>query len=245
LGYDCVAREVLIRASEQFNVPEIKFARAIHDAPSVLDRLTYGKEKYIAYFRSALLKRVQRDNVVYHGLAGHFFIKGISHVLKVRIIADRDERIKVEMDREGISAEAAMQALRKDDEERKRWSQHLYGIDTTDSSLYDLVIHIRKLSVDNAVEVICQAAEFECFKTTAESQKALDDLVIAAEVKSVLIDMKPDVQVTANNGNVIIGTRSTLVQQPNLVQEMERIAKSVEGVKAVEIKASHLVEWTD
>ncbi|HYA02432.1 MAG TPA: cytidylate kinase family protein [Syntrophobacteria bacterium] len=73
LGYQCISRKVLLEASELFNVPEIKPVRAIHDSPSTLDRLSYGKEKYVAYIRAALLRHIQRDNVVYHGLAGHFF----------------------------------------------------------------------------------------------------------------------------------------------------------------------------
>ena len=105
LGYECISRDILIEASEQFNIPEIKLVRAIHDAPSLLDRFGHGKERYVAYFRAALLKHVQRDNVVYHGLAGHFFLMGIPHVLKVRIIADIEDRIKEEMKRENISAE--------------------------------------------------------------------------------------------------------------------------------------------
>lgn len=245
LNYECVAREVFIRASEQFNVPEVKFARAIHDAPSVFDRFTYGREKYIAYFRAALLKRLQRDNVVYHGLAGHFFIKGVSHVLKVRIIADLEERVRNEMAREGGSAQGALQTLKKDDEERRHWSRQLYGIDTADPSLYDLVIHIRKMTVAHAAKLICGAARYECFETTHESQQAMDDLVMAAEVKAALIDLKPDVQVAAHDGNVIIGTRSTLMQEPDLVGEVKRIAATIPGVKAVEVKIAHLVTWTD
>jgi hypothetical protein len=88
LGYRCFSRDILIKASEQFNIPEIKLIRAIHDAPSILDRFTFGKERYVAYIRSALLEQVQKDDVVYHGLAGHFFLQGIPHVLKVRITAD-------------------------------------------------------------------------------------------------------------------------------------------------------------
>lgn len=48
LGYECISREVLLEASEQFNIPEIKLVRAIHDAPSILERFTYGKERYVA-----------------------------------------------------------------------------------------------------------------------------------------------------------------------------------------------------
>jgi len=86
LGYECISRDIILEASEQFNIPEIKLIRAIHDAPSILDRFTYGKERYIAFLRAALLKHLQRDNVVYHGLAGHLFLQNIPHVLKVRIM---------------------------------------------------------------------------------------------------------------------------------------------------------------
>src|SRR3974390_1909295 len=93
LGYACLSREILLEASEEYNIPEIKLIRAIQDAPSILDRLTHQKEKYVAFIRAALLKHVQKDNVVYHGLFGHFFLQGIPHVLKARIVGDLDARV--------------------------------------------------------------------------------------------------------------------------------------------------------
>ena len=88
LGYTSVSREIIIKASKEFNIPEIKLAKAIHDAPSFWERFTFGRERYVAHIASTILEYFQRDNVVYHGLAGHFFVRHISHVLKVRIIAD-------------------------------------------------------------------------------------------------------------------------------------------------------------
>ncbi|MCL4500397.1 MAG: cytidylate kinase-like family protein, partial [Deltaproteobacteria bacterium] len=79
LGYECLSRDILLEASERYNIPEIKLIRAIHDAPSILERFTYNKEQYVAYIRAALLRHVQKDNVVYHGLAGHFMLQGIPH----------------------------------------------------------------------------------------------------------------------------------------------------------------------
>ena len=46
LGYECLSRDVLLEASDQFNIPEIQLVHAIEDAPSILDRLTRGKERY-------------------------------------------------------------------------------------------------------------------------------------------------------------------------------------------------------
>ena len=236
LGYECIAREIVLEASEEFNMPEIKLIRAIHDAPSILNRFAYGKEEYIAYIQEALLKHLQKDNVVYHGLAGHFFVRGISHVLKVRIIADLEERIRLEMEREGISKKEASHILKKDDKERKKWSEHLYGIDTWDPTLYDLVLHIHKITVDDAVDIICHVARLKHFQTTPESQKAMDDLALSAEVKAALIDTKPDIQVSADNGVVHIGTEAPLVQESIWIQKMEKIAKAIPGVKEIRIK---------
>ena len=64
LGYECLSRDILIEASREFNIPEIKLVRAIHDAPNMLERLGLGKKKYIAYIRSALLKHFLNDNIV-------------------------------------------------------------------------------------------------------------------------------------------------------------------------------------
>jgi cytidylate kinase len=176
LGYECISRDILLETSEQLNIPEIKLVRAIHDAPSVLDRFTYGKERYIAYIRAALLRHVQKDNIVYHGLAGHFFLQGVPHVLKVRIIADMEDRVKEEMKRENISAEEARRILEKDDQERRKWSHHLYGIDTQDSSLYDMVLHIKTMRVGDAVSTILLAVQLPAYQTTSQSQIMLDSL---------------------------------------------------------------------
>lgn len=51
--------------------------------------------------------QVSRGNVMYCGLAGHFFVKDIPHVLKVRVNADLDMRVRSEVDREGISSKEA------------------------------------------------------------------------------------------------------------------------------------------
>jgi cytidylate kinase len=184
LGYRCISRDILLDASEQFNIPEIKLIRAIHDAPSILERFTQGKERYVAYLRAALLKQVQKDNVVYHGLAGHYFLQGIPHVIKVRIMADLEDRVTEEMRRENISAEEARNVLQKDDDERRRWGLQVYGVDTWDPVLYDMVLYIKSLTVDDAVDLISKAAQLPRFQATPESQRLLDDMAEAAAAQA-------------------------------------------------------------
>jgi len=235
LGYECIARDALLEASEEFHIPEIRLVRAIHDAPSILDRFGYKKEKYLAYIQQAFVKHMQRDNVVYHGLAGHFLLKGIGHALKVRIIADIDYRVEQEMKRENISSKEALKILKKDDEERRKWSQHLFGIDTQDCSLYDLVLHIRKITVDDAVDIICHTVGLEHFQTTPKSQKAMDNLLLACEVKARVIDVKPDVEVSAEDGIVLVKTKAPLMQEEHLIHEMKRVTEKIPSLKELHV----------
>jgi cytidylate kinase len=181
MGYECLARDILLEASEEYSIPEIKLIRALHDAPKVLERFFGGSERYVKYYRSTLLQHARRDNIVYHGLAGHFFLKDIPHVLKIRINADINTRVKEEMAREKISAEEALYVLKKDDEERRKWGIQVDGMDPWDSRLYDLVINICTLSLEDAVDLIYGLLQKPTFRTSPESQKMVDDLAQTAK----------------------------------------------------------------
>ncbi len=238
LGYDCIAREVLLETSEHFNIPEIKLVRALHDAPSVLDRFTYGKEKYLTFLESTFLQYVQKDNVVYHGLAGQYFLKGIKHVLKIRILADIEDRVRWEMERENITAEEALYILRKDDHERRQWGLKIFGVDSWDPGLYDLVIHVQKLNVENAVDIICNTVAYAQFEKTPQSESALANLVLAAKVKAAMINACPNIKVSAKDGVVFVDTLVGPAVVTPVAEELESLARQVPGVKDIRINVN-------
>jgi cytidylate kinase len=237
LGYECISRDILLEASEHFNIPEIKLKSALHDAPSILQRFTSGKERYLAYITAAFLERVHKDNVVYHGLAGQFMLRGVSHVLKVRILAEMEDRVALEMEREYLNRREALARLRKDDQERRQWSLHLFGVDTWNPSLYDLVVHVHKLNVQNAVDMVCKAARLEQFKATPQSQRALDDLLLAAKVRSRLVADYPMVETHATDGVVTVDARFNVTKEPALADKIKEMAQQVSGVKEVHMHA--------
>ncbi|TKB23678.1 cytidylate kinase-like family protein [Desulfopila sp. IMCC35006] len=235
LGYECISREVLLEASEHFNIPEIKLRRALHDAPSILERFTYGKERYLAYITAAFLEHVHRDNIVYHGLAGQFFLKGISHVLKIRVLADMEDRAALEMKRDKVSRDEALRRLRRDDHERRQWSQQLFGADTWDASLYDAVLHVHRLTVDNVVNFICQTVQQQQFKATHASQQVLNDLLLAAQVKARLVDDCPRISIRAENQVVTIEAQFNQNVEPELAEKIKVMALQTPGVKEVQV----------
>jgi len=178
LGYTCISREALLDASQEFNVPGIKL---VGELPIILEQTVFNKYRYISYIRSELLRHLAKDNVVYHGFCGHAFFKDIDHVLKVQITADLEDRVKLVMNRDGFSRNEALLFIKTMDDARKKWCQNLYKIDLSKINQYDISLNISKFPRDKAVDIICKIATLERYKTTANSRRAMDELLIAAD----------------------------------------------------------------
>lgn len=241
LGYSCISRDVLLDASDRYNIPEIRLVRAIHDAPSIIERLTHGRQAYVAYIRSALVERALAGDLVYHGLAGHLLLLGVDHLLKVRIISDMEDRIAQEMQRENVSADAARALLERDDSERRKWTMSLFGVDPCDPALYDLVIHIQRFQVADAVDLICRSAGLPQYAATAASQQRLADLALACRFKAELVEQFVDAAVSCEYGNVLVYVNRGDRQLRKIESRVKEIAAAVGGVNNVEVHAGTVI----
>lgn len=200
LQYKCISRDILIDACEEFSIPELKLKKALHDAPSILDRFQYGRDRYIACFKAVFLNQMKEDNIVYHGLAGHFFLENVAHAFKVRIIADMETRIRAEMNTETISEAEARFRLNKDDSERRKWGLALYGRDTWDSSLYDMVLNIDTMTIDDVVEILAGVIQKGRFASTKESTEQLEEMSLIAGIQAELVNTAPKISANLSSG---------------------------------------------
>lgn len=233
LGYECLSRDILLDASLKYDAPEVKLKKSMERAPNFFEKLGFEKEKYIAYMRSALLSRLKKDNIVYHGLAGHIFVQNVAHAFSVRLVVDMKDRVQYCMQSEQVAEEKAYDMLYKLDAQRKKWGQYLYGVDITDPDQYDMVININRLSVDEAADIISSTANLEKFQTTAESRQKMEDLAMEAEVKAVLMNIKPPRDVSAHKGVVSVQVQAGIFSDDNVVGMVEALSRTVEGVKEV------------
>lgn len=235
LGYSCFSRDQIIENLDEFHLPEIKMVRGLNDTFSVLDRFPHGKQRFITAMRSSILQLFLAGNVVYHGLVAHHFVRNISHVLKVRIIADPADRVAGEMAREKISEDEARNILKKDDEERRRWGMFLYGIDVMDPETYNLTIRIGHLIEDDAVDIVANAASLPSFAETPASKAALADSAMEALISRKLFDF-PLAAVTAKNGQVSISLKVPEKQQHVIGERIGKMLAPVQGLAAYSLQ---------
>ncbi len=246
LQFECIGGEVLAEASRSYSVPEVKLREALENTSFLLGRspntrssrfLAYFQAtfRYLAYFQAALTAVLKRDNVVYHGWAGHLFIEGVSHILKVRLVQDFEERVRLKTEKENISEKKAREALTAEAEKRKKWSKATFGVDETDLSLFDLVVDVNKHDSSGSVHIICQSARDIRFQPVIYSIKAMEDIELASRVRATLIDSYPDIRVQARDGNVSINTKGLKKEKRDKILSMCEHIESIEGVGHVEV----------
>ena len=233
LGYRCISREVLVDAAKQYGKLEEILQVALIDKPVISDRTTLERIHYLSYVRAALIKDAKDEKTVYHGHAGHLLLRGVPHVLRVRVIADMEFRIKAVIDRKHISREEAIRFIKKVDDERAEWTRFLYQVDWNDSSLYDIVINIDRISLSDACDVVSHMANMEIYRATSESKKTIDDLELSSHLRAMIAADKDiedsDIQVTADGGVVTIdGTLDS--------------TREAEQIKAITRKIPHIKE---
>lgn len=233
LGYVCIGREVLAQAAQRYRIPEDKMEDAFRDSPSLLDKLSNTRTRNLAYFQAALTEALNRDNVVYFGQEGHLFVSGVSHILTVRLIADLAERAKPKAEKEGIPEKKARESLQKENEQRQKWFQSVFGVAGMESARFDLVINSTQVGTKRAIHIIAETAQDVKFQPITYSVKAMQDQELASRVRAALIDAYPDVTVTARDGEVSIKAKA-LKKKEKILSVREEI-QGMEGVSYVEL----------
>lgn len=242
LGYKCISREILTAAASRFSVDEEALNRALVDKPGILERMTVERTHYLACIRAALLEEAKDDNLVYHGHAGHLLLKGVPHVLKVRVVADMEFRIRSAMERNRLGRDEAIRYIRKVDDERERWTRFLYHVDWRDPALYDIVVNLDHMSMESACELVSGATKLGEYKATPEWDVLRNDLVFGAALRAKIAcnratrNSDRGVEISSKSGVVTIGGKVDSLAD---AEKMEDLLRGEAGVKDVVIAVSY------
>jgi cytidylate kinase len=236
LNYRCVDRDVIVERAAARGVSQEELQDAMQKPPTFLERLQHKKYLYLVLIQAALADEVRTGKAVYHGNAGHLLLRGGPHILRVRIIAPLELRLKMAQDRLKYSRAEALEYITRMDQDRRKWTHYLYGVDWGDPSLYDIVLNLEYVSIQEACKTVSTLARQKCFEFSPCCQAAMDDLVLASRVRAELA-LDPatshlEFEVDAKSGTVRL---HGAVGNTRDVDEIRRIAGRVEGVTALDL----------
>jgi cytidylate kinase len=236
LGYRCVDRDVIVESAAAKGVSQEELLDALQKPPTLIERFQHKKYVYLALIQAALTEEVRTGKAVYHGNAGHLLLKGGPHVLRIRIIAPMEFRVNMAQQRLKFSRNEAIQYIQKMDQDRRKWTQYLYGVDWGDPALYDVVLNLEYMNIPEACAGISTLVRQRCFEFTAEDQAAMDDLALASRIRAELA-VNPstshlEVEVLSTLGAITIHGRIPTMDD---LEEVRRIITSMPEVKSLNL----------
>ncbi len=244
LGGTIVTREEVIKAAERYGLEETglgeKHIMEQHP-PGFWERYSDARRHYLACFKSALLDFVLQGPVIYHGNLAHILLNDVPFVLRVRVNAPLENRAKVLMDEQGMSKEDAIEKVQEIDQQRKRWTQFLYDVDTRSPILFDIVLNLQKMTIQDGVELVASEAKKDQFQPNEESIKIVRDIHLATVAETYLMHFPAtygldlDVKADASTGKVVVGGQIATGDQSAIDADIRSALAGVDLVKGVEI----------
>jgi hypothetical protein len=192
-------------------------------------------KQYLAYIQEAVFGEMVNDNVVTYGVAAHLYVLGVSHVLKVHILLDLDERAKQVAAQEKVAFEKAQKIIHRQERQRKRWSLDGFQLDETDPSLYDMIINISQIDPDEAVDMIIAEIGDRKFKPMTYSLKCMQDRELASRVRAALLRDFPDVRVQARDGTVVVEIKALKREKQKKAEAIKELTGKISDVHYVEV----------
>lgn len=216
-----------------------KIRRAFAAKTSVFNKFTHEKECSVAYLRLAAANLIAEDNLIVEGFTGQLIPTTISHLLRVALIGDVNYRLAVAAETEGLSEKQAQKLLRRHEEDCAAWIDFLHRTskDCWDPEYYDLFIPMNKTSVAKASALVEENVLKTVVQATRASRQAVKDFKLAAEVEVALVREGHNVDVSAEDGAIVLSIHKQVLMLGRLEEELKTVASKVNGVRTVSIKA--------
>ncbi|MBW2227512.1 MAG: cytidylate kinase-like family protein [Deltaproteobacteria bacterium] len=97
----------------------------------------------------------EAGDVIILGWGSQCLLKGKPETLHVRLIKDNDLKTKELIQAENLSPKAAKDFIDREEGDLKAYVRQYFNEDWNDAHLYDLIIDMGKISVEKAVDMIC------------------------------------------------------------------------------------------
>ena len=245
LGYPSLSREeVLSEAARDYGISEGDLNKSLNGNPPFWQQVPGKRLAYVKCVTAVMLSHAQDGNLVYQGNVGHLLLSEIPQVLRVRVIADMQYRIRAAMENANLGEEEATAYVQRVDKDRGRWARLLYGVEWEDPTQYDLIVNVGRISEDSVCETIARMAEQKEFEVTPDSQLQLENFSLSCRVWATLAKntdtRSAGIQVSADNGEVVVGGTVNSVKALELVPQL---AEAVEGVKSLRCEIGVGTDW--
>ncbi len=228
--------DIVSKAGSLSDLPENKVFKAFSAKTSVLNQLTHEKERSITYLKLAVAEMLIEDNILINGFTSLLIPTGIAYVLRVCLIADMKYRVS-KASSSGMSENEALKMIHKSDEDKISWTKSILEKDDPwDISIYDMVLPTDKMTPEDIANLVEKSLERDILKASADSEKAIQDFILASRVETALAKEGHIIAAEADAGALTLTINKQVLLLKRLEEELQSIAGKIPGVKSVATK---------
>jgi cytidylate kinase len=232
-----VYHEIIEPIANKMRLRKSHVERFLDGRAGLWERLTTDKTS-LSIFTADETFRFLRDGStgVIRGWGAVHLLRNIPHVVRVRVCAPMEVRVKRMMDRLATDDRGAVEnEIEMSEEAHTAITRRHFGVNWRDPENYDLVLSTERLSVDECVDEVEGMMRKRTFQETEESLRMVDDLALEWGVRAALrrdartANAAVTVQ-CAQGAAKLLGVVDTLAEMAAAAE----VAAAVGGVKHVD-----------
>ena len=188
LGYEYIDRSTMFKDISSEGPRWGTYAKDFDEHyPNVWERNDWSFKAFVALIQSLIYNYAQRDRVVIAGTGATFLLKGVPHVLRVRIESTMEDRINRVQGDQVINESTARWIIEKVDADMARSMYVIYGKEWDDPKEFDSVFNSSTQTQDAIAEEIKKGLAAKEALRTKEALDALNLRAVAARVKAAIL----------------------------------------------------------
>lgn len=193
-----------------------------------------------------LLDLARKGNVILYGRGGQDLLQGCGNVLRLRFVADFEERVERFAEREWIDPDLAQELIRRSDHQRGGFIHFYFDRDWNDPLGYDLTFNTSRLSSGAIIDIIVAAVKDPQLKE-ADSWSAdeIENTILVKKIETALLrseelEYRP-FRIEVEDGQV---TLSGYIGSEQEKKAALKVAAAIKGVESV-VDNLHVVNYRE
>jgi cytidylate kinase len=182
-----------------------------------------------------LLDLAKKGNVILYGRGGQDLVQGCGNVLRLRFVADFEERVERFAEREWIDPDLAQELIRRSDHQRGGFIHFYFDRDWNDPLGYDLTFNTSRLSPSSIIDIIVAAVKDSQLKeANSWSVDEIENTILVKKIETALLrseelEYRP-FRIEVEDGQV---TLSGYIGSDKEKRAALKVAAGIEGVDGV------------
>jgi cytidylate kinase len=245
-GYKLIDKEYLEGKLNSIGISAEKRAKYDEKNPGFWASLSQQRDDYLHFLKSAILEAAQENNCIIMGRGAYAILKGLPHMLSVKITAPLSVRIERTKKSFSCDNKQALLIIEQSDHDRAGFHKYFFSTNWTDAREYDLTVNTGNTSPAFAAVAVDSLRKSFVDKEKEEAgvQKIADMVLAQKVVTEIIYGRKIPVhflEATVERGSVVL---HGVANAQSSIYSALAAAHDVSSVKHVESAIQLVQEFT-